>query len=325
MVIYRCSLKKESATFRVSRRGRQKLLPRIDTDNHGYMKKIFISLLLLAGMCPAVLAIEPVSPPKRIVSLAPSMTEILFALGLGDNIVGVTSFCDYPEAAKAKSKVGGMSNPSLEAVLTLKPDLVVMTTDGNPKEFEQRLHALNIKTYVLRARRIAELPNGYREMGRVIGISKKAEHLARELERALERFGSWVMVQKQKRAREGQGTKTDQKNVLFIVWPDPLIVAGPGTAMDDAITMLGQQNIAADALSTYPKYSLEEVIRRAPEVLIVGKGSGMDMREVSKGVLQRLASVPAVKNNAVCYVSDNLYRLGPRVVSGIEELAACLK
>ena len=259
---------------------------------------------------------EPVSPPKRIVSLAPSMTEILFALELGDNIVGVTSFCDYPEGAKAKPKIGGMSNPSLEAVVLLKPDLVVMTTDGNPKEFEERLRALKIQTYVFTARRIAELPNGYREMGRVLGVAKKAEELALEMEKALRRFGSRV---------NGQGSGKAKQKVLFIVWPDPLIVAGPGTAMDDAITLLGQENIAGDAMSTYPKYSLEEVIRRAPEVLIIGKGSGMDMRAVSKGILQRLGSVPAVKNNAVCFVSDNLYRLGPRIVPGIEELSACLK
>ena len=88
-------------------------------------------------------------------SLAPSMTEILFAMGLGDNIVGVTSFCDYPEEAKKKPKIGGMSNPSLEAVVSLKPDIVVMTTDGNPKEFEERLRSLKITTYVFTARRLA--------------------------------------------------------------------------------------------------------------------------------------------------------------------------
>lgn len=277
------------------------------------MKKIFITLLLLYGMCHAVFAAETASPPKRIVSLAPSMTEILFALGLGDQIVGVTSYCDHPEAAKTKSKIGGMSNPSLETVISLKPDLVVMTTDGNPKEFEERLHALKIKTYVFTARRIAELPNGYREMGAFLHVSDKAEQLAHGIESMLHN------------AAFRNPHSALRKKVLFIVWPDPLIVAGPGTAMDDAITMLGQENIAKDAVSTYPKYSLEEVIRRAPDVLVIGKATGMDIRAVSKGILQRLASVPAVKNNAVCYVSDNLFRLGPRVVPGIQELAACLK
>ncbi|HKZ66012.1 MAG TPA: helical backbone metal receptor, partial [Chitinophagaceae bacterium] len=84
--------------------------------------------------------------PNRIISLAPSVTEILFAAGFGDKIVGVTNFCDYPPEAKQKPKIGGMSNPSLETVVSLKPDIVVMTTDGNPQEFKQRLHSMKIKT-----------------------------------------------------------------------------------------------------------------------------------------------------------------------------------
>jgi iron complex transport system substrate-binding protein len=113
--------------------------------------------------------------------------------------------------------------------------------------------------------------------------------------------------------------------VLFIVWPEPLIVAGPGTVIDDAVTLLRYENIAGTAKTAYPKYSIEEVIRQAPEVLYIGKGSGMDMQAVSQGILQRLATVPAVKNGKVCFISDSLYRLGPRVIKGIEELAACPK
>ncbi len=97
------------------------------------MKKLLIIISILCLSFP-VFAAEKTTTPRRIVSLAPSTTEILFALGLGDRIVGVTSFCDYPEEAKKKPKIGGMSNPSLEAIITMKPDLVVMTTDGNPKE-----------------------------------------------------------------------------------------------------------------------------------------------------------------------------------------------
>jgi iron complex transport system substrate-binding protein len=208
-----------------------------------------------------------------------------------------------------------MSNPSLEAVLTLKPDIVIMTTDGNPKEFEERLRSLNIKTVVVTARRLAELPRGIRDLGAALGVQNSADQLAREMESAILQSGARV---------KGQGSGNSKK-VLFIVWPEPLLVAGPLTAMDDAIALLGYQNIASGAKSAYPKYSLEEVIRQAPDVIFVGKGSGMDMEAVSKGILQRLASVPAVKNGKVCYISDNLYRLGPRVVKGIEELAECLK
>jgi iron complex transport system substrate-binding protein len=279
------------------------------------MKRLIISLMLLVCIGNDGSAGEKTSLPQRIVSLAPNTTEILFALGLGDRIAGVSTFCDFPEAAKTKPKIGGMSNPSLEAVVSLKPDLVVMTTDGNPKEFEERLRSLNIKTFVFRARRLRELPQGIRELGAVVGVREDAVKLAAGIEQAIELYGA---------GGKGQASGTSKK-VLFIVWPEPLIVAGPGTAMDDAIALLGYENIAHGATTAYPKYSIEEVLRRSPDVLFIGKATGMDMREISHGFLKRLSRVPAVKNNRICYVSDNLYRLAPRVVRGIEELAECLK
>ncbi len=280
------------------------------------MNKLLIIIALFFGVAFPVSAAEPASPPGRIISLAPSMTEILFALGLGDHIAGVTTFCDYPEEAKKKPKIGGMSNPSLEAVVSLKPDIVVMTTDGNPKEFEERLVSMKIRTYVFTARRIAQLPQGIRELGAALGVKERAEKLAREIE---------VGIGKIKKSSLVSRPSSIRKKILFIVWPEPLIVAGPGTVIDDAITLLGYENIASGAATAYPKYSIEEVIHRAPGAIIIGKGSGMDMVAVSRGILKRMSSVPAVRTNAVCYVGDALYRLGPRVIKGIEELDQCLK
>lgn len=283
------------------------------------MKQFFITLSLIICVSSLTVAAEPASPPpKRIVSLAPSMTEILFALGLGDNIVAVTTFCDYPEEAKKKPKIGGMSNPSLEAVVSLKPDIVVMTTDGNPKEFEERLRSFKVPTYISRARRLAELPQDIRELGAALGVRDRADALADTIEAGIKRLSAGPRSSL-------VASPSPRKKVLFIVWPEPLIVAGPGTVIDDAVTLLQYENIASTAKTAYPKYSIEEVIRQAPEMLFIGKGSGMDMQAVSKGILQRLASVPAVKNGKVCFMSDSLYRLGPRVIKGIEELAACPK
>jgi iron complex transport system substrate-binding protein len=268
-------------------------------------------LLLLCLFSPVSAAI-PAPLPQRIISLSPATTEVLFALGLGDRIAGVTSFCDYPEEAKKKPKIGGMSNPSLEAIVALKPDIVVMTTDGNPKEVEERLRGMKLRTYVWTAHKLAELPGGIRDLAKALGAPEQGEELAGKIERAL--ASSKLNVQGSKRMK-----------ALYIVWPEPLLVAGPGTAIHDAITLLGMENTARRAASAYPRYSIEEVIREAPEVLFIGKGSGMDMRAVSAGILKRLESVPAVRNGKVCYVSDSLYRLGPRVIAGIEELAACVK
>jgi iron complex transport system substrate-binding protein len=244
-------------------------------------------------------------PPERIVSLAPGMTEILYALGLGDRLVGVTVFCDYPPEAKEKPKIGGMTNPSLEAVFSSEPDMVVMTTDGNPKEFESRLRSLKIESYVFRARRIYELPDALRELGVVLGVDERAEELAGEIENTLEEF---------KKEKDQSRMK-----VLYVIWPEPLIVAGPNTAIDDTIDLLGHYNVVTGGL-TYPKYSIEEVIRQMPDVILFGSGHE-NMKKLSEKILGRLKSTPAVRNKRVFYMSDSLYRLGPRVMEGIKEMA----
>jgi len=267
---------------------------------------IFTLILSLLSFASATFA----GSPKRIISLAPNLTEILFAMGLEDRIVGVTGFCDYPVEAKKKQKVGGMSNPSLEAVVSLKPDIVVMTTDGNFRDFEERLRGLRIKTYVFKARRLPELPQGIRDLGAALGEKEKAGLLAANIEASVKKL---------------QGVKTSQpKKVLFIVWPEPLIVAGPGTAVDDAIKMLGFVNIASKAKASYPKYSIEEIIRQSPDIILIGKGHA-EIKDLSQGLLKKLAGTSAVRNNRVFFLSDNLYRLGPRIVKGIEEMSACLQ
>ena len=239
------------------------------------------------------------------------MTEILFAAGLGNRIIGVTTYCDFPEEAKNKPKIGGMSNPSLEAVVSSRPDIVIMTTDGNPKEFEQRLRSLNIRTYVFKARTIAQLPDGIRQLGQELEEEGKFNGLALEIENAMNTFNG----QKQK----------NNKKVLFMIWPEPLMVAGPGTAIHDAINLLGATNIAEDAKIQYPKYSIEEIVRRSPDIIFIGRAYGMDMQKTAVGLLSRISYIPAVKNNKVYYVSDHLYRLGPRIIPGIKELAEYLK
>lgn len=277
------------------------------------MRSLLTALLTVIAAATAFGAgPDAAAVPQRIISLSPATTEILFSLGLNDRMVGVTTFCDQPEEAKRKAKAGGMSNPSLEAIVSLRPDIVVLTTDGNPREVEDRLKGLRIQTYVWTERTLAGLPQGIRKLGQAMGVASRGEELAGEIERTLKSTKNKVQSTKKIRA-------------MYIVWPEPLMVAGPGTAVDDAMTLLGMENVAKNAVSSYPRYSIEEVIREAPEVLFIGKATGMDMRDVSQGFLKKLGLVPAVRNGRVCYVSDSLYRLGPRVVQGIEELAACVR
>jgi iron complex transport system substrate-binding protein len=275
------------------------------------MKKIIIIFLISISNFFIFNSVYAGEIPNRIVSLAPNITEILFAMDLSDRIAGVTNFCDYPEGAKKIPKIGGMSNPSLEAVVSLKPDIVVLTTDGNQKEFNERLHSLKIKTYVFKARRLSELPQGIRDMGTALGERENANALASEIEVTISKFKNMFQ------------SKQNNK-ILFIIWPEPLIVAGHGTAIDDAITLLGGKNIASKAKIPYPKYSIEEIIRQAPDVIFIGRGHA-NIKEASKGLMKKISIVPAVRTGDVFYLSDSLYRLGPRVLKGIEEMAACLR
>jgi iron complex transport system substrate-binding protein len=276
-----------------------------------------VFLLILISLHASLITVSSTDTPKRIVSVAPNITEILFELGVDDRLVGVSSFCDYPEAAKQKSKIGGLSNPSLEAVVSLKPDMVFLTHDGNPQAFEERLRSMKIRTVVIQARKISDLPRGIRQVGAVVGATEKAEFLAVNIEKRIN-----VFVERQ-RISPGLAKPAKKQKVLFIIWPDPLIVAGPGTTTDEALTLLGLDNIAARTSTAYPKYSIEEILRQAPDLIFIGKGNGMD--KVADGLLKRLKAVPAVNNGRVFYVSDYLYRLGPRTMNGVDELAAHLK
>ncbi len=267
---------------------------------------IMFSAMLL---CSAVFA----APPARIVSLAPSITEILYDLGLGGRIVAVTAFCDYPEEAKKKPKIGGFANPSLEAIIAARPDLVIMTEEGNPVEVYNRLKKMGINTYVFRTKRLRELPQGIRDLGSVLGIEKSATRRAAEIEAQLNKYARKV---------QSLASRRSSRKTLFIIHPEPLLVAGRGTVIDDALSLLGSQNIAADTGVPYMKYTIEEVVRRSPDVIFIGQGPMS--QNLSKALLRRLSTLEAVQKGRVYYTSELLYRLTPRTILGIEEIASHL-
>lgn len=283
------------------------------------MKRVLaesLLVLLLAVLCLVFPVTALSGGPERIVSLAPNMTEILYALGLENRIIGVTDMCTHPPEAREKPKVGGVVNPSFETLLEMDPDIVVMTVDVNPAEFKERLRGLGIRTYVFPVRRLAELPQGIRDLGAVLGTEERAEALAGEIEGVLREY-----------AQEPSAPSASElvKKAVYIVWPEPLIVAGPGTVVDDALRLLGWGNIASDSPVRYPKFSIEEVIRRAPDVILIDSRHTGDMEEVSRRLLDRLGMLEAVRQGRVFYTSDAVYMLGPRIVDGLEELATHLR
>jgi len=258
----------------------------------------FIFLLAWVGMCSA-------APPARIISLAPNVTEVVCALGLERNLVGVTTFCDYPASVRGKATVGGPANPSLEAVLSLKPDVVVLDEEGIGPSLNGRLARLGIRTALFHGSHLNGLANGIRRLGRDLGVPGQGELLAARIERSL---------------RPVERKRT-MPRALFIIWPDPLVTAGTGTVIDNALRLAGFRNIAADTRGSYPRISLEAVTERNPEILVVGPGHAHDF-PMGK-LLRRLASADAVRDGRICYVSDALYRSGPRIPKGIGELRRC--
>lgn len=255
----------------------------------------------------------PSQPMTRIVSLSPTTTEMLYALGLGGQVVGVSTACDRPAEVRKITKIGGMANPSLEAILALKPDVVVMTREGNPKNIALRLAKLGKRTYVFESVRLSDLPSTIRGMGGALGARESADKLAKTIDDAI----------KSAATSSRRNAPPAGRTALFVVWPKPLIVAGPGTLIDDAMTRSGLVNIAADTKIPYPNFSVEAVIRRRPDLILVGAAHDPDMKRQSRELLKQLGLLDAASKGRVCYVGDALYRPGPRIAEGLAEIKDC--
>lgn len=266
------------------------------------MKSLFISLLLIVTWCGLVLA----APPRRIVSLAPSVTETLCALGLERNLVGITSYCDRPANLRGKTVIGGPANPSLEAVLALQPDVVVIDNEGLGPRLVSRFERMGVRTVLFRGSRLAGLPAAVRQLGRDLGVPARGEQLGAQIARSLRR----------------EPDRSAPPRALFVIWPDPLVTAGSGTVIDDAFHIAGLINSGAGVGGTYPRLSLEAVLVQNPQVLIIGPGHARHF-PLNK-LLRRLAETRAVRDGQICYVSDALYRSGPRIPEGIAELRRCV-
>ena len=249
--------------------------------------------------------------PKRIVSTAPSITELLYALGLGDRIVGVDRFSRYPAEAQRKPKIGDYVNPNLETIASLRPDLVIIPV--NPVKLAERLAVLRLKVLEIDQDTIAKLYESFRLIGQATGTTAQAAKLESTVRAQLEAI--------RKRAAPLKKTR-----MMFVVGRTPnrldgLIVVGQASYLNEIIALAGGENVFRDAVASYPGVSLEEVLARNPDV-IVDMGDMADTvgvtdehkREVTS-LWDRLSSVAAVKQHRVYAVASDIYvEPGPRVV-----------
>lgn len=267
-----------------------------------FYKAIILFLLVLLAL-PAW-----AKYPQRIISAMPSLTEMLFALDLGNRVVGVTNNCNYPPEAKKKEKIGGFFL-NLEKVVSLKPDLIIMLEDAQKRDIE-KFKNYGLPVYTINPRKVDEVMDSLIKLGEVTGKKRKAKILVADMKRR-------IAAIKQKDIE--MMTVLRRPRVLVVVGSNPLIVVGGGTFIDDIIKYAGGLNIAREAKAAYPQFSFEKLMQENPDYIIVPEGviKSAEIQEDSRW--QRLA---AVKNNRILFIdADILSRPGPRVVEAIEEIA----
>jgi len=254
------------------------------------------------------------APPARIVSLVPSVTETIFALGGEARLAGRTDWCDSPPAARDKPSVGGMINPSLEAIATLKPDLVIATDEGNREETAVQLRRLGIPTYLVHAHRVAEMLDMIARLGALVERPDAVAPLVESIQARIDDVRRRVAGRRPPR-------------VLYVLWPEPLIVPGRASHITELIDLAGGRSITATVGESYVRLSLEAAVARAPDVIILADHSkaGTAAGRQSPEKWQRLTSVPAIRDGRLHSIDLSiLHRYGPRVAEGLELLARML-
>lgn len=253
--------------------------------------------------------------PQKIVSLAPSNTEILFALGLGDRVVGVTDFCNYPEAATTKQSVGAYDNPDIETLVSLAPDLV-LATDAQSEDVYQQMESRGLIVVAIVPRSLSEVLDSITLIGQITGQNDEASTLVDSLQARVDAIT----------AKTAQLTEAEKPGVFYIIWDDPIWTTGVETFEDALITTAGGINIASGTTG-YASMTLEAVLAANPQVMIagVGMGTGMDMPYQFILNDSRLENTDARKNGNVFSMDmDIISRPGPRIFDALEELFALI-
>ena len=249
--------------------------------------------------------------PQRLVSFGPSITEILFALGLEERVVGVSDYCDYPEAAKLKPKVGDAFNPSLEKITELEPDLVLTVKQ---EQLNSELENLGVTFIVLDPKDIDGILGDIELVGEITGTEKEAKKLIKDMQDSISQVVTLM---------EG----VPKVSVFFIVDATDTTLpwtAGTGSFIDALITMAGGENIAGGTQGAWVQFSLEQIVSSDPEVIIV-QTMTEDVPTISKEELEAhpvWGAMPAVKQGKIRFINGDLVsRPGPRIVQGLEEMA----
>lgn len=247
--------------------------------------------------------------PRRIISLAPGITETLYALNLDDNIAGVTTFCDWPADARKKPQIGGFTNPSIETIVSLKPDLILATADGNRKDTVRQLERIGLPVYVINPSNTDGILKSILHIGKISNREKEAIALVRKMQKRLNNIAE-------------QTKHKSKPRVFFQIGLEPIITAGSGTLINEAIERAGGINVAGLDTARYPRYSAEGIVAGAPDIILFAPMAGDKEFVAVKRFWKKLGAIPAVKNDKFYHIdTDLISRASPRIVDAIEIMA----
>ena len=292
--------------------------PDFFTPSRGYLafaRGVLLAAALAVAATPAFS--QAAASPQRIISTAPSITEMLYTLGLGDRVVGVTEFCHYPPEVREKAKIGSYLRPHIETMLSLRPDLVVLLNEHGL--LADRLRGAGLNVLELQHNNLEGIYSSLRSLGNRAGVAEAAERRIVEIQAALEGV------------RE-RTASLPRRTVMFIVGRTPgtiqdVVAVGKGSFLNELIAVAGGQNAFADAAQYYPRIPREEIYARRPDVIVdMGDMSDTDgvteEHRLSVGKLwEQIPSLPAVQQNRVYPVANDIFVVpGPRVVEAAQSL-----
>jgi iron complex transport system substrate-binding protein len=246
--------------------------------------------------------------PQRVVSLAPSITEIIYELGQEHRLAGVTRFSDFPPEAAKLPKVGSFVHLDLERIVALKPDLCLSTKDGNPRTVVERLESLQVPVYVVDPRDLDSVMKTVMEIGALLNAGKKAKSLVQNMRSRIQRVESLV------------AKASNRPRVFYQVGIFPIVSAGSDTFIHELILLAGGKNLAQGSTS-YPRFSREQVLALSPEVFIISSMARGEVFERVKKEWSCWTAIPAVRNQRIFLVDSSLFdRPTPRLLDGLELL-----
>jgi iron complex transport system substrate-binding protein len=250
-------------------------------------------------------AVRLQAEPRRLVSLAPSLTEIVFLLGQQRKLVGVTRYCNYPPAANTLPRIGGVADPDIERIVAAAPDLVLCTTDGNPREKVRALEEMGIPCFAVGPQDLSGVFAAIERIGALLGVPDKARAEADAL--------------RVRAARAAHPAADPVPGVLFVVSTRPIIAAGQATFMDELIRLAGGRNAAASFSGRYPRLTVEDLLAARPDLIFIAAMAGVERFPPE---IRRWKEIPAFRDGEVVSLDGDLVtRPGPRMVAALEEVS----